>query len=202
MHICAGRRERVVESVQAPHELGLAHIQGDDVSGVVCAPASLRSTSSILSSSPRVFLPRSHTPAILLPSPPLADSRPACRFTDRLAPWVHYVPIQNSYTDLMDALVFFRAHDKAAARIAAAGREWSRRYWRREDMVAYMYRCVLFRLFSGRRGGGGWGRGWHCFTLFMETVDRGLGMSICEASPLCYTPLNENGARKRGLYGC
>ncbi|KAJ7347923.1 glycosyl transferase family 90-domain-containing protein [Mycena albidolilacea] len=64
-------------------------------------------------------------------------------FTDRLAPWVHYVPIQNSYTDLMDALVFFRAHDKAAARIAAAGREWSRRYWRREDMVAYMYRLFL-----------------------------------------------------------
>ncbi|KAF7368754.1 SPX domain-containing protein [Mycena venus] len=64
-------------------------------------------------------------------------------FTDRLAPWVHYVPIQNSYVDLLDALMFFRAHDKAGARIAAAGREWSRRYWRQEDLVAYMYRLLL-----------------------------------------------------------
>ncbi|KAF7377999.1 SPX domain-containing protein [Mycena sanguinolenta] len=64
-------------------------------------------------------------------------------FTERLAPWVHYVPIQNSYSDLLDALVFFRAHDKAAERIAAAGREWSRRFWRKEDMVAYMYRLFL-----------------------------------------------------------
>ncbi|KAJ7244376.1 glycosyl transferase family 90-domain-containing protein [Mycena haematopus] len=64
-------------------------------------------------------------------------------FTDRLAPWVHYVPIQTSYTDLLDALVFFRAHDKAAERIAAAGRAWSGGYWRREDMVAYMYRLFL-----------------------------------------------------------
>ncbi|KAF8217988.1 glycosyl transferase family 90-domain-containing protein [Mycena galopus ATCC 62051] len=64
-------------------------------------------------------------------------------FTDRLAPWVHYIPVQNSYSDLLDALLFFRAHDKAAQRIAAAGREWSRRYWRQEDLVAYMYRLFL-----------------------------------------------------------
>ncbi|KAJ7769164.1 glycosyl transferase family 90-domain-containing protein [Mycena maculata] len=71
-------------------------------------------------------------------------------FTDRMAPWVHYVPIQSSYADLLDVLVFFRgdpagagAHDEMAARIAAAGREWSRRFWRREDLVAYMYRLFL-----------------------------------------------------------
>ncbi|KAJ7457208.1 glycosyl transferase family 90-domain-containing protein [Mycena galericulata] len=71
-------------------------------------------------------------------------------FTDRIAPWVHYVPIQTSYADLLDVLVFFRgdpagagAHDEMAARIAAAGREWSRRYWRKEDLVAYMYRLFL-----------------------------------------------------------
>ncbi|KAJ6480242.1 glycosyl transferase family 90-domain-containing protein [Mycena sanguinolenta] len=64
-------------------------------------------------------------------------------FTERLAPWVHYIPIQNTYSDLLDALLFFRAHDKAAERIAAAGREWSRRFWRKEDMVAYMYRLFL-----------------------------------------------------------
>ncbi|KAJ7708327.1 glycosyl transferase family 90-domain-containing protein [Mycena rosella] len=71
-------------------------------------------------------------------------------FTDRIAPWVHYIPIQTSYADLLDALVFFRgdpagggAHDDMARRIAGAGREWSRRYWRKEDLVAYMYRLFL-----------------------------------------------------------
>ncbi|KAJ7171166.1 hypothetical protein C8R46DRAFT_1087853 [Mycena filopes] len=64
-------------------------------------------------------------------------------FTDRLAPWVHYVPIQNSYADLLDTLLFFRAHDQRGERIAAAGREWSRRFWRKEDLVAYMFRLFL-----------------------------------------------------------
>lgn len=65
------------------------------------------------------------------------------RYTSRIVPWVHYVPIQVSYTDLYDAVAFFRVHDELAARIAKAGRDWSRRYWRREDMTAYLYRYVL-----------------------------------------------------------
>jgi len=71
-------------------------------------------------------------------------------FGDRIMPWVHYVPIQMDFSDLYDALVFFRgdvrgdgAHDDLAERIAAAGAEWSRRFWRREDMVAYMFRLFL-----------------------------------------------------------
>ncbi|KAJ7721130.1 glycosyl transferase family 90-domain-containing protein [Mycena metata] len=64
-------------------------------------------------------------------------------FSDRLAPWVHYVPIQNLYTDLLDTLLFFRAHDERGARIAAAGCEWSRRFWREEDLVAYNFRLFL-----------------------------------------------------------
>ncbi|KAJ7143765.1 hypothetical protein C8R44DRAFT_724793 [Mycena epipterygia] len=71
-------------------------------------------------------------------------------FMDRIAPWMHYIPVRNSYADLLDALVFFRgeptgasAHDDMARRIAAAGREWSRRYWRKEDLTAYMYRLFL-----------------------------------------------------------
>ncbi|KAH7890255.1 glycosyl transferase family 90-domain-containing protein [Phlebopus sp. FC_14] len=71
-------------------------------------------------------------------------------FTDRIAPWVHYVPIQVDYSDLYDAMVFFRgdldgtgAHEDVAARMARQGREWSRGFWRREDMVAYMFRLFL-----------------------------------------------------------
>lgn len=68
-------------------------------------------------------------------------------FTDRVQPWVHYVPIQVDLSDLWDALTFFRgqpggegAHDDMACKIARDGREWSLSFWRREDMVAYMFR--------------------------------------------------------------
>ena len=52
----------------------------------------------------------------------------------------HYVPIQLSYEDLYDAVSFFRVHDALGRWIARAGRAWSRRFWRKEDMTAYLYR--------------------------------------------------------------
>ncbi|KAF8547577.1 hypothetical protein OG21DRAFT_1501500 [Imleria badia] len=64
-------------------------------------------------------------------------------YTSRIAPWVHYVPIQMSYEDLYDAMLFFRVHDALGRRIARAGRAWSRRFWRKEDMSAYLYRLLL-----------------------------------------------------------
>ncbi|KAK0449629.1 glycosyl transferase family 90-domain-containing protein [Desarmillaria tabescens] len=71
-------------------------------------------------------------------------------FTDRLMPWVHYVPIQVDYSDLWDALVFFHGDLKGdndredlARKIASAGRNWSRTFWRKEDMTAYNYRVFL-----------------------------------------------------------
>ncbi|OJA10523.1 hypothetical protein AZE42_01725 [Rhizopogon vesiculosus] len=49
-------------------------------------------------------------------------------FTDGLALWVHCVHIQNTYSDLYDALVFFRgdlagrrAHEELVAKIARDG---------------------------------------------------------------------------------
>lgn len=69
------------------------------------------------------------------------------RFTDRIAPWVHYIPVQVDLSDLYDSLLFFRGdlhgnngHDHLARKIALAGREWSLRFWRREDLTAYMFR--------------------------------------------------------------
>ncbi|KAL4071930.1 glycosyltransferase family 90 protein [Scleroderma yunnanense] len=64
-------------------------------------------------------------------------------YSSRIVPWVHYVPIQISYTDLYDALAFFRIHDDLAARIATQGKEWSQKFWRKEDMTAYLYRLLL-----------------------------------------------------------
>ncbi|KAJ2932199.1 hypothetical protein H1R20_g4882, partial [Candolleomyces eurysporus] len=71
-------------------------------------------------------------------------------YHDRVEPWVHYVPVQMDLSDLHDALVFFRgdgngdgAHEDLGAKIAAASREWSRTFWRREDLVAYFFRLML-----------------------------------------------------------
>ncbi|KIN94740.1 glycosyltransferase family 90 protein [Pisolithus tinctorius Marx 270] len=66
-----------------------------------------------------------------------------CVYTSRIAEWVHYVPIQVTYADLYDVVAFFRNHDEAAAKIASAGKEWSQRFWRKEDMSAYLYRLLL-----------------------------------------------------------
>ncbi|EGN94295.1 glycosyltransferase family 90 protein [Serpula lacrymans var. lacrymans S7.3] len=71
-------------------------------------------------------------------------------FIDRIEPWVHYIPVQVDLSDLYDCLVFFRgglygegAHEEHAQRIANAGRTWSKRFWRKEDMTAYMFRLFL-----------------------------------------------------------
>ncbi|KAG2340814.1 hypothetical protein BDR05DRAFT_889164 [Suillus weaverae] len=71
-------------------------------------------------------------------------------FMDRIAPWVHYVPVQVDLSDLYDTFTFFRgglegegAHEDLAKKIAAAGREWSQIYWRREDLTAYTFRLFL-----------------------------------------------------------
>ncbi|KAE9390089.1 hypothetical protein BT96DRAFT_1002581 [Gymnopus androsaceus JB14] len=71
-------------------------------------------------------------------------------FTDRVAPWVHYIPIQVDLSDLYDSLIFFRGdaygeggHEELARKIALQGREWSKTYWRKEDILAYFYRLFL-----------------------------------------------------------
>ncbi|KAK7052187.1 beta-1,2-xylosyltransferase 1 [Favolaschia claudopus] len=71
-------------------------------------------------------------------------------YIDRIAPWVHYIPIQLDLSDLHDALVFFRgdasgvgAHEDLARKIAVEGRVWSKTFWRREDLAAYFLRLML-----------------------------------------------------------
>ncbi|KDR70234.1 hypothetical protein GALMADRAFT_160044 [Galerina marginata CBS 339.88] len=71
-------------------------------------------------------------------------------YTDRVAPWVHYVPIQIDLSDLHDALIFFRgdgngdgAHEHLARKIAIAGRKWSKAFWRKEDLTSYFFRLIL-----------------------------------------------------------
>ena len=72
-------------------------------------------------------------------------------YADRIQPWVHYVPIKVDYSDLYDVMAFFTgnpedgrgSHTEMAERIGTAGREFSKKHWRRADMAAYMFRLVL-----------------------------------------------------------
>jgi hypothetical protein len=101
----------------------------------------------------------------------LIDLRPI-RYTDRIQPWLHYVPVQFDLSDLYDILVYFRGlpesfvtsssssgasnasrveagfearrgDDHLARSIASAGSLWAKDYWRKEDIGAYMYRTFL-----------------------------------------------------------
>lgn len=65
---------------------------------------------------------------------------------DRLQPWVHFVPMTNTFQDLYGILDFFtrdRAGDEAARRIAAQGMDWAARVLRKEDMMLYVWRLLL-----------------------------------------------------------
>ncbi|CAH7676894.1 family 90 glycosyltransferase [Phakopsora pachyrhizi] len=70
-------------------------------------------------------------------------------YSDRVQPWVHYVPIKVDYSDLYDVMNFFVGDEKSkgnegfAEKIAGEGKRWAAEHWRRVDMAAYMFRLVL-----------------------------------------------------------
>ncbi|WWD20528.1 hypothetical protein CI109_105004 [Kwoniella shandongensis] len=87
-------------------------------------------------------------------------------WTDRIQPWVHYVPVQMDYSDLYDIMAFFQGDPSTpsssasasetplAHEIALSGKEWSATHWRKENMIAYVFRPYLEwgRLMADRRG--------------------------------------------------
>ncbi|KYK56911.1 hypothetical protein DCS_03917 [Drechmeria coniospora] len=66
---------------------------------------------------------------------------------DRIVPWVHFVPLDNTFQDLYPALEFLADKDgpgDAAARfIAEEGQRWAEKVLRREDMRLYVWRLLL-----------------------------------------------------------
>ncbi|TPX10111.1 uncharacterized protein E0L32_001308 [Thyridium curvatum] len=65
---------------------------------------------------------------------------------DRLLPWLHFAPLDNSFQDLHAVLNYFTADERgdAAARyIAEMGKAWGERVLRREDMLLYTWRVLL-----------------------------------------------------------
>ncbi len=66
---------------------------------------------------------------------------------DRIVPWVHFVPLDNTFQDIFPVLEYFAdgsgPGDAAAQFIAEMGREWSEKVLRREDMRLYVWRLLL-----------------------------------------------------------
>lgn len=78
----------------------------------------------------------------------------------RLIPWVHFVPMDNSFVDIYGILDYFvgtgvdfkandgqvvtvGAHDESAKKIAMAGKEWAEKVLRKEDMLIYLFRLLI-----------------------------------------------------------
>lgn len=78
----------------------------------------------------------------------------------RLIPWVHFIPMDNSFIDIYGILDYFlgtrrvvlsedgrtivnEGHDKEAKKIAQAGKDWAEKVLRKEDMQVYVLRLLL-----------------------------------------------------------
>ncbi len=78
-------------------------------------------------------------------------------YTERIQPWLHYVPIRIDYSDLYNVLAFFDGglgpdreghHDDLANSIAVAGADWAAKHWRVVDMKACKW--SIWRRVRGR----------------------------------------------------
>jgi hypothetical protein len=64
----------------------------------------------------------------------------------RLVPWLHFVPLDNTFQELYGILDYFtrdKKGDAAARLIAETGKEWGEKMLRREDMMLYVWRLLL-----------------------------------------------------------
>lgn len=65
---------------------------------------------------------------------------------ERLEPGVHYVPIADDLSDLLDTCRYYLSHESERAKIAAAGRDYFDRYLHCDQLAAHYLRTVLERL--------------------------------------------------------
>ncbi|KJZ71261.1 hypothetical protein HIM_09334 [Hirsutella minnesotensis 3608] len=64
---------------------------------------------------------------------------------DRLLPWVHFAPMDNSFMDIYGLIDYFtqERNDAKAEAIAKEGQQWAETVLRREDMKLYTWRLLL-----------------------------------------------------------
>ncbi|KAF2117965.1 hypothetical protein BDV96DRAFT_489489 [Lophiotrema nucula] len=100
-------------------------------------------------------------------------------YDTRLRPWVHYVPMDNTFMDVYGIMEYFvgneegplvpssprlryrnkkSGHAAQAQKIATAAQEWADKVLRKEDMLIYVYRLLLeyARIGDDRRERLGW----------------------------------------------
>jgi len=67
----------------------------------------------------------------------------------RLLPWLHFVPMDNTFVDIYGIMEYFlgghgkAGHDDVAEAIALEGKAWAEKVLRREDMMVYVFRLLL-----------------------------------------------------------
>ncbi len=68
----------------------------------------------------------------------------------RLLPWVHFVPMDNSFVNFYAIMDYFLgdedgrdSHDDVARYIAESGKAWADKVLRKEDMQIYLFRLIL-----------------------------------------------------------
>jgi hypothetical protein len=64
-------------------------------------------------------------------------------FSERLEPWVHYIPVKYDLTDLADKVAWADAHPDRVEEIVENGRQSVERHLRPEDQQCYTYRLLL-----------------------------------------------------------
>jgi hypothetical protein len=79
-----------------------------------------------------------HSGAVVL----LQDSPFKYHFSDRLKPWIHYVPISYSTADVIDKIEWLKNHDHFAERIANNAKIFGASYLRLEDYFCYMATAI------------------------------------------------------------
>ncbi|OAL47092.1 hypothetical protein IQ07DRAFT_515895 [Pyrenochaeta sp. DS3sAY3a] len=98
-------------------------------------------------------------------------------YDSRLTPWLHFVPMDNTFVDLYGIMEYFLGssgriskrdndgHDDAAKKIAEAGKQWANSVLRKEDMLIYVYRLLLeyARVVDDRRERLAWVKDWERF---------------------------------------
>jgi hypothetical protein len=70
------------------------------------------------------------------------DSEDIQYYYDELIPWTHYIPVNHDLSDLKEKILWARAHDEEAQKIAQNGREFVLTHLMPEDILLYCYKAL------------------------------------------------------------
>jgi hypothetical protein len=87
-----------------------------------------------MSTSGRLAHVLAHSGAVVL----LAKSPFSYHFSSRLVPWVHYVPLSFSASDLVQKIEWLRDNDGMARQLALNAKNFGKSYLRMEDYICYV----------------------------------------------------------------